>query len=72
MIQTPGEVQAVSDHPDHQPAVRLPAGTPTDVRVTFERARSGLGLSPERRRDPGATADRPVGDLVAAAARPAN
>ena len=30
----------------------------TDVRVTFERAHSGLGLSPERRRGPGAPADR--------------
>ncbi len=37
----------------------------TDVRVTFERTRIGLGLSPERRRGPGAPADRAGSDLVA-------
>ena len=37
----------------------------TDVRVTFERARLALGLSPERRRRPAAPADRPGSDLVA-------
>jgi hypothetical protein len=36
----------------------------TDVRVTFERARIGLG-SPERGRGPGAPAYRPGSDLVA-------
>lgn len=37
----------------------------TDVRVTFELARIGLGLSPERRRGPGAPTDRTGSELVA-------
>jgi hypothetical protein len=44
----------------------------TDVRVTFELARIGLGLSPERRRRPGAPADRAGSDLVAPEIRAAS
>jgi hypothetical protein len=44
----------------------------TDVRVTFELARIGLGLSPERRRGPGAPADRAGSDLVAPEIRAAS
>ena len=44
----------------------------TDVRVTFERARIGLGPSPERGRAPGAPASRPGSDLLAPKIRAAS
>jgi len=44
----------------------------TDVRVTFDLARTGLGLSPKPRRGPGAPADCPGSDLVAPEIRAAS
>jgi hypothetical protein len=44
----------------------------TDVRATFDRARTGLGLAAERRQGPEASGNRLGSDLIAPGIRPKN